>query len=164
MTTDWSIQSRGDRCAMTGNVFAAGEHFYTVLYDEKAGFRREDLSEAAWEQRRLLEPLPFSFWRTRYEPPPPPPPEPIGKQTAEDLLRRSIQQNQPGQQSVRYILAVMLERKRQLKEVEAKRSDDGALTRIYEHSKTGEVFVIRDPELRLDQIAEVQIQVADLLK
>ena len=45
----------------------------------------------------------------------------------------------------------------------AKASAEGGLTRIYEHSKTGEVFVIPDPQLRLDQIEEVQMQVAELL-
>ena len=31
---------------------------------------------------------------------------------------------------------------------------------IYEHAKTGEVFVIPDPQLRLDQIEAVQNEVA----
>ena len=57
----------------------------------------------------------------------------------------------------------MLERKKQLKEVECKRLRDGQLTRIYEHTKTGEVFVIPDPQLRMDQIAQVQQEVAGLL-
>jgi hypothetical protein len=57
----------------------------------------------------------------------------------------------------------MLERKRILKEVEVKRDADGRITRIYEHSKSGEVFVIPDPELRLDEIEQVQSQVAGLL-
>ena len=35
--------------------------------------------------------------------------------------------------------------------------------RIYEHAKTGEVFVIPDPELKLAQVEEVQMQVAGLL-
>ena len=38
-----------------------------------------------------------------------------------------------------------------------------AITRIYEHTKTGEVFVIPDPQLRLDQIEQVQQEVAALL-
>ncbi len=56
----------------------------------------------------------------------------------------------------------MLERKRLLKEVETKRSE-GGITRIYEHTKTGEVFVIPDPQLRLDQIERVQAEVSSLL-
>ena len=35
---------------------------------------------------------------------------------------------------------------------------------IYERAKTGEVFVIRDPQLRMDEIEGVQGQVADLLQ
>ena len=65
--------------------------------------------------------------------------------------------------NARYILALMLERKRLLREIEVKRDDDGSLTRIYEHVKTGEVFVIPDPELKLDQVEQVQMQVAGLL-
>ena len=65
--------------------------------------------------------------------------------------------------NARYILAVMLERKKSLKEIEVMRAEDGAITRIYEHAKTGEVFIIPDPQLRLDQIANVQAQVAGLL-
>jgi hypothetical protein len=57
----------------------------------------------------------------------------------------------------------MLERKRLLKQVEA-REDIHGRTLIYEHVKTGEVFVIPDPGLRLDQIEAVQTEVAALLR
>ena len=65
--------------------------------------------------------------------------------------------------SARYLLAAMLERKRLLKEIEAKPGAEGQVTRIYEHTKTGEVFVIPDPGLRLDQIEQVQQEVSALL-
>ena len=57
----------------------------------------------------------------------------------------------------------MLERKRILKEIEARQPPDGGVTRIYEHSKTGEVLVIPDPQLRLDQLGEMQTELAALL-
>jgi hypothetical protein len=69
----------------------------------------------------------------------------------------------PGLANVRYILALMLERKRHLKEIEVRKNEDGSLTRIYQHGKSGEVFVIPDPGLKLSQVAEVQSEVADLL-
>ncbi len=164
MTTDWTIQSRADHCSITGTHFAEGDFFYTVLYDEKTGFRREDINEASWAARSKEGPQPFSFWRSKFELPPATAPEALGKQTAEDLLRRYMADNAPEHSNVRYILGLMLERKRLLKEVETKSAEDGSLTRIYEHSKTGEVFVIPDPQLRLDQMTAVQTQVADLLQ
>jgi hypothetical protein len=99
----------------------------------------------------------------KYTPPPPAEPEALGKQTAEDLLRRYMAEASPEHSNARYLLAVMLERKRILKEMETKQAEDGTLLRIYEHAKTGEVFIIPDPQLRLDQLEEVQQQVAQFL-
>jgi len=163
MQQEWTIQGRTGQCAVTGQPFQDGEYFYTLLFEEPTGYRREDLSEAAWKERNdNLQP--FSFWRAKYEPPPPPAPEAIGKQTAEDLLRRYMEETSAQHAAARYLLAAMLERKRLLKEVESKPSPDGRLTRIYEHTKTGEVFVIPDPGLRLDQIEQVQQEVSALLQ
>jgi hypothetical protein len=43
-----------------------------------------------------------------------------------------------------------------------KHSDAGRIL-MYENKKTGEVFIVRDPELRLDEIAAMQEEVATLL-
>ncbi len=162
MTNDWTIQSRAPHCAATGVAFADGEYFYTLLFHEKDGFRREDLCEEAF-RNRAESPAPFSFWKSKFEPPLAAPPEAVSKQTAEDLLRSYMLESGIEHANARYILALMLERKRLLREIEAKHGDDGSLTRIYEHVKTGEVFVVPDPQLRLDQVEQVQLQVAGLL-
>lgn len=162
MTTDWTIQSRAHVCAATARAFVEGEHFYTLLFFENGQFRREDLCEEAFKARNENV-APFSQWKSKYVPPPPAQPETVSKQTGEDLLRKYMEEDGAEHTNARYILALMLERKRVLKEVEVKRGDDGSLIRIYEHGKTGEVFVIPDPQLRLDQVAEVQAQVANLL-
>ena len=162
MTTDWTIQIRSPHCTATGIAFNEGEYFYTLLFNEKDGFRREDLCEDAFRTRGE-SPAPFSFWRSKFEPPQAAPPEAVSRQTAEDLLRNYMLESGAGHANARYILALMLERKRLMREVGVKRGEDGSLTRIYEHVKTGEVFVIPDPELRLDQVEQVQMQVAGLL-
>jgi hypothetical protein len=164
ITHEWSIQGRAHQCATTGRPFAEGEQFYTLLFDEQAGYRREDLSEEAFHARPADAPQPFSLWRMTYAPPPPPPPSPLGRQSPEDLLRRYMAEASPEHAPVRFLLAVMLERKRVLKEIEARLSGDGQLTRIYEHSRTGEVFVVPDPQLRLDQLAGMQTELSALLK
>lgn len=163
MNQDWSIQARGVACSVTGIPFEAGQYFHTLLFDDKTVMRREDLSEESFKQRAPDAPQPFSHWRSKFEPAPPKAPEALGKQTAEDLLRNYMADPNPGLANVRYILALMLERKRQLKEIEVRKNEDGSLTRIYQHGKSGEVFVIPDPGLKLSQVAEVQSEVADLL-
>ena len=163
MNQEWSIQARGVACSVTGIPFEAGQYFHTLLFDDKTLLRREDLSEESFKQRPADAPQPFSHWRSKFEPAPPKAPEALGKQTAEDLLRKYMADPNPGLANVRYILALMLERKRQLKEVEVRKNEDGSLTRIYHHGKSGEAFVIPDPGLKLSQVAEVQAEVADLL-
>ena len=161
MNQDWTIQHRAERCAVSEEPFQDGDFFYTLLFDERGEFRREDLSEAAFKARNENI-QPYSFWRSKFELPVAVP-ETLGKQTAEDLLRRYMAESSPELSNARYILAVMLERKKLLKEIEVKRGENGSLARIYEHTKTGEAFIIPDPQLRRDQVAEVQTQVAGLL-
>ena len=163
MIQDWTIQSRGEQCSVTGTPFAAGELFHTLLFLEGATLRREDLSHTAFQERPADAPKPFSLWRSKFEPSPTKPPEALGKQTAEALLRYYMADEDPKWRNVRYILAVMLERKRTLKEIQTLRAEDGSLSRVYQFPKTGEVLVVPDPQLRLDQIAAVQTEVAELL-
>jgi hypothetical protein len=160
LANDWPIKHRADACAMTNRPFAAGEQFYTLLFREGNGYRREDLSEEAWGTRNENI-RPFSFWKTRYEPPPATPPEPLPKENAEELLRRLLAAN--AQPNACYVLAVMLERKRVLKQVKSETAENGPVL-IYEHAKNGDVFIVPDVELHLDELETVQNEVASLLK
>jgi hypothetical protein len=158
MQNDWEIKSRSRACAATNREFAEGEFFYTLLYRDETGYRREDLSEEAW-QARNDNVQPFSFWRTKYEAPPPPPPEALKKNDAESLLRALIESNDARYRNAIYILAIMLERKRVVRTVESTDPD----TLVYEIPKTGETFILENPHLTLEQIPAVQQEVAALL-
>jgi hypothetical protein len=158
MQADWEIKSRAHACARTGREFAPGETFFTILVREGGGFLREDICEEAWEARNDNI-QPFSFWRSKYEPPAPPRPEPMPRDDAEGLLRRLVAENDPAHQNARYILALMLERKRMLRPMES--SDPDML--VYEFVATGETIVLANPNLTLEQIPAVQHEVSALL-
>lgn len=158
MQSDWDIKTRAHVCSRSGVEFAEGDFFYTLLYRDGDGFRREDLSEESWANRNdNIEP--FSFWRSKYEPPAPPPPEPMKKDDAEGLLRRLIAEQKPEYRNASYILALMLERKKVLRPMDSQ--DDDFL--VYEHIPTGETFVLSNPRLSFDRIPEVQREVGELL-
>jgi hypothetical protein len=163
--TDWTIQSRGHGCEACGRTFADKESYHTALFDEKAGFRRSDFCAACWQEKfsdaRSGKHF-ISYWQGVYEAPPPPT-ETIKKETAETLLRKLIELNDPNFMPAGYILAVMLERKRLLK-VKEQIVRDGQRIFVYEHPKTGDIFTIVDPDLHLDQLEKVQRDVAHLLE
>lgn len=158
MQNDWDIKSRAHTCSATGRPFEPGEIFYTLLFREAEGFRREDLSETAWAGR-MGGAQPFSFWRSRYEPPPPPPPEPLRKDDAEGMLRHFLDHASPATANVAYILALMLERKKVF--IPEESTDHGVL--VYSHARTGESFIIPNPGLSLEEIPAVQQEVSQLL-
>jgi hypothetical protein len=87
----------------------------------------------------------------------------IQKDTAETLLRKIVALNDPVHAPAAYILAVMLERKRLLK-VKEQLKREGQRVFVYEHPKTGDIFTIADPVLHLDQLEQVQHDVAQLLE
>src|SRR5438270_9621373 len=161
LATDWPIKQRSEICNATQRPFAPGEVFYTLLYRERDGFRREDLSEEAWKNRNENI-QPFSFWKTRYEPVSESAPEPLAKENAEQLFRRLIASENPPANAC-YVLAAMLERKRVLKQIKTENAEKGRLL-IYEYGATGDVFIVPDPGLRLDELEHVQNEVAQLLR
>ena len=87
--------------------------------------------------------------------------KPLAKENAEQLFRRLIASGNPPTNAC-YVLAALLERKRVLKQVNTKQSANGRIL-IYEHGATGDVFIVPDPQLRLDELENVQDEVAQLL-
>jgi hypothetical protein len=164
--TEWNIQSRAHACEACGKTFADQEVFHTLLIDEKADFRRSDVCEACW-QKQYSEGARdrkgfVSYWHGIYQAPTPPS-EAIRRETAESLLRKLIELNDPHYIPAAYILAAMLERKRLLK-VKEQLVRDGRRVFIYEQPATGDAFTIVDPGLQLNQLDAVQHDVAALLE
>lgn len=165
---EWNIQSRAHGCEACAKPFADRQPYHTLLYDEKAGqLRRMDVCDACWQSQfsdGARERKGFvSHWQGIYEAPPAHAPDPIQKETAETLLRKLIEQNDPRYAPAAFILAVMLERKRLLK-VKEQINREGHRVFLYEHPKTGDLFTIADPELHLNQLEAVQRDVAQLLE
>lgn len=165
LITEWNIQGRGHGCEECGKPFADKESYHTLLVDENAEFRRSDVCVACWQGKFADAQTRSGFishWQGAYEAPAPVT-EAIQKETAETLLRKLIELNDPQYIPAGFILAVMLERKRILK-VKEQLVRDGQRVFIYEQPKTGDVFTITDPNLRLDQLEQVQRDVAALLE
>ena len=163
---DWNIRERGAVCSACAIPFTDKATCFTVLVTEPSGYQRQDFCRPCWDRsgggiiRERLGVI--SYWQGECHPPPARPKDPLPREDAESLLRRLIERNDPVEIEARYILAVMLERKRILKHRETRK--DGGKLLVYEHHQSGETFVIQDPQLRLDQLAGVQERVALMLR
>ncbi|MGO8765894.1 MAG: hypothetical protein ACLQSR_12280 [Limisphaerales bacterium] len=163
---EWNIQSRAGACESCAQPFADHQPLHTLLFDEPPELRRMDICDSCWQNQYSQGARDrkgfISHWQTVYHAPAPVA-DPIHKDTAETLLRKLIEQNDPAHAPAGYILAVMLERKRILK-VKEQIVRDGRRVFIYEQPKTGDIFTIADPGLHLDQLEQVQRDVAQLLE
>jgi len=164
---EWNIQSRAHACERCAQPFADKQPIHTLLVDEHSQLRRSDICEACWQKEAAAVTRDrkgfISQWQGVYETPPAHPVEAIQKESAETLLRKLTEQNDPQHGPAAFILAIMLERKRLLK-VKEQIKRDGQRIIVYEQPKTGDIFTVTDPDLHLDQLEAVQRDVAQLLE
>ncbi len=165
----WKIRSRAHHCSKTGVAFEEGQFFYTCISEDpetEDAFVRHDYCEEAW---KVVQPTlgadTFSYWRSKYEGPDHSHSEEAAAQQAdaETLLNRMVEEDDPRMDKARYILVLSLERRKVLRQVGERRTEDRRLL-IYEHRKTGEVIMVTDPEVRLDEVDALQDEVARLLE
>ncbi len=162
MNEEWNIQQRGHICVGCQQPFTAAQAYHTLLLFTETGYQRRDLCATCWDNSDPAGAI--SHWEGVFQlPPPPEQKDAVKKETAESLLRKLMESPDPSHANSRYILAVMLERKRILKPREKTTAENGRRVLCYEHAKTGESFIIPDPGLRLDQLEDTQRQIATLL-
>ncbi|MGF1657459.1 MAG: hypothetical protein ACFCU3_10825 [Verrucomicrobiales bacterium] len=162
---DWPINRRAIQCCLTEKAFAEEDVFYTLLFERAEGFERRDLSQEGW-QKFQADPsfeAPFSFWRSRFKKVIADD-QPLSDQDRfETLFRELAGQLDPGAQRACYVVALMLERKKRLRQVDIKEREDGQVILIYENPSTNEVFMVPDPDLKLNELEPIQREVAELL-
>src|ERR1041385_3682979 len=103
---EWNLQSRAHECQSCQKPFADKEGYHTLLFDERAGYRRHDICEACWktqfsqganDKKGFVSP-----WQGVYEAPPARPPETMKQENAESLLRKLLEQNEPRHEAARF--------------------------------------------------------------
>ncbi|MDB4354128.1 hypothetical protein N9Z02_02375 [Akkermansiaceae bacterium] len=165
MKEPWSIKSRARQCAGTEEPFEDGEQIHAAIFPDpdSSGYVRKDFSDEAWKNREEESEVPFSHWKTVFK-------LPVAEEKTEDvvqddpetLLRRLVEEEEEHTENARYILAVMLERQKLLRETDTQELPTGIL-RVYEHRKTGDVFIIKDPQIALSDVERVQDEIRELL-
>ena len=104
---DWNIQSRGHACAACQLAFADKQVYHTLLLDGSPDLLRSDVCESCWQKETADNADPkglISRWQGNYIAPTLAV-EAIQKETAETLLKKLIEQNDP-----RYIPALRISR------------------------------------------------------
>jgi hypothetical protein len=157
--TDYQIQPNTRRCAATGRELRSGERVYTVLLDENGKFVRQDYSVDAWQGPPANA---FSFWAGRV----PTQEQSRRPQIDDDLLMDCFQrlegQTEPNRVSFRYVVALLLMRRKRLKFAEVK-TTGGQETLGLRCARTGAPYQVVNPGLSEEAMATVQDEVFKVL-
>lgn len=159
--TEYQIQPPTLRCAQTGRELQPGDGYYTVLRESPEGFVRVDYSVEAWAGP---PPDAIAFWRARV------PaasesqrPQRVDDSVVLDLFHQLAAETQPGKLRFRYILALLLLRRKMLKLVDSVRESGQEILVLHEVSAARDHRVV-DPGLSGEEVAALQAEVDQMLR
>jgi hypothetical protein len=149
---DYQIQPSTRRCSVTGRELQAGEKVYSVLLEEDGKFVRKDFGAEAWQGPPQHA---FSFWVGRVSAGDQKRRSPIDDELLLDCFGRLEGQIETERVNFRFVLALLLMRKRRLKLQEA-RTEDGQEVLYLRCNQTGLEHRVVNPNLSEAETAVVQ--------
>ena len=159
MAQEWEIESATGQCAVSGRPFTEGEEFYTVLFEKDESFSRRDYSLENWQGPPDEA---FCYFKTR---------APVKEQRAKrfvnnDLLinffERLADESEPVRVQFRFVLALIMMRKRLLRYERSTLKDDvevWEMTLVRDQSR----HPVVNPQLSDDQIEAVSQELGVIL-
>lgn len=168
MIIDFTIRSCTRRCAESGRALAAGEPYYSILVEEENDVIRRDIAAEAWQGPPEDH---LGWWRARLADRNGGKPKLAPGEVLISLFERWAKD--PQQADARYVLALLLIRRRMLRIEEAgfavglhgEEADQGGATdtlKLYcpQNDKSYEVACVKPST---EQIASIQKRLSELL-
>lgn len=158
--TDWEIARTSGQCSHCQNQLAEQQEYMAVLYDHEGQFVRVDTCLECWTDQMADEC--FSYWKTRI------PKRQEKKRTFVDddvlinLFLRLADEEEPERINFRFVLALILMRKRKLKYENSRKADD---REYWQMRLTGsqDMHDVLNPRLDDEKIVQVQQQLGAIL-
>jgi hypothetical protein len=156
---DYQIQPSTRRCCVSGRELRPGERYYGVLLEEDGKFVRKDYSVEAWQGAPEGA---FSFWMGRLPSAQGKRRPPIDDEMLLECFQRLEGQLEPSRIRFRYVVALLLMRRRRLRFEETQR-DGGQEILLLRCTRGGVRHAVIDPGLTEEELATVQEDVFQAL-
>ena len=155
----WEIYKPSGECAATGTKIEFGDEYYGALVEGEEGLERKDFCVSYWEQEK---PPVYCHWKTRL-----PHPDQKKKVFVDDemllaFFDRLENDTQPDRVNFRFVLALILMRKRRLKYEGSKTLEERDIWTLKVTGETRRVQVT-DPHLDEEQIEQLSEQMGQVL-
>lgn len=157
---DWEIAKSQLKCQQCERPFAEQEEFFSALYEEDNRFVRKDYCTACWE--KIDSATAYSFWKTRCIPKPEKVKKFVDDSVILDFFIRLQESAEPAKKNFRYVLALLLMRKKLLKLKDIKKGEGGEALILY-YPDEDRYFEVYNPQLTEEQITQVTEEVGQIL-
>lgn len=159
MSQDWQMPRRGEACNACQAHFEPGTAFNAFLFETSAGYERRDYCLACPPP---AEPTPVGYWRTRRPLPTVRKSAPFDREAVYGFFQRLHSAAEPHQLQFRFVLALLLWRKKVLKFIETIITDGAEAWRFIQ-PQSQEAFDVAKPDLDEEEIDRLSGQLEDLL-
>jgi hypothetical protein len=158
--SDWEISKTLGQCWGTGAKFEVGAEYYAALAETPDGFERRDFSVEFWQAQK---PDVYCYWKTKMTHPDQKRRLFVDDEMLMSFFERLAGETEPEKENFRFVLTLVLMRKRILK-YDSSRYEDGK--EIWTLRVTGEKRIVRvvNPNLTEDQVAELSSQIGQILQ
>jgi len=159
---DYEITPSRFVCHLCKRQLQQEEEYFSALFDTKSEYVRKDYCLDCWPKVQAEQDNRLSFWRTHV-----PKAEEEKKPLVDDdvvfnFFLRLENETDPSKRNFRYVLGLLLMRKKILKFDDLRRDGDGEALVLVDR-KAGEEYLVRVPELTEEQIDEVTVQLSQIL-
>ena len=158
--TDWEIEKTALVCAASRREFAEGEEIHSALYEEGGTFVRRDYSVERWPPADVESV--FCFWKTQAPKRCAPVRRFVDDEVIMDFFRRLEGREEAQRRNFRYVLALLLMRKKALKFREMRRDGEEMVMILHDRVSDCDYEVI-DPRLTAEQVEDVSGEVGRVL-
>jgi hypothetical protein len=156
---DYQIQPNTRRCFLTGRELQPGEKLYSVLLEEGGQFVRHDYSAEVWQGPPEGA---FSFWVGKVPAPDQNKRPRIDDEMLLECIIRLEGQSDPSRVNFRYVVALLLMRRKRLKFASARTADGLEVLRLCD-ARGGAEHEVVNPGLADEEMASVQEEVLKVL-
>ena len=156
----WEVQRSDGQCKGTGKKMEPGEEYYAALVNNKNCFERSDYCLEYWQDQ---QPQVFSFWKTRM-----PLPNQKKKMFVDDsvlinLFERLCDQKEPLKVHFRFVLALILMRKKILKYEDSQKEGETEIWKM-RFVRDTKIHEVTNPNLDEEKIQHVSQELSAILQ
>jgi len=157
---EWEVSKPLGQCCGTGKKIEPGEEYFASLVETNQGLQRRDYCTDYWEENK---PNVFCYWKTRMPRPDQKKQIFVDDEMLMAFFERLAQETEQERINFRFVLALILMRKRRLK-YDSSGTQDGK--EIWRLRITGdkEFVEVINPHLDEEQIEQLSSQIGEILQ